>query len=122
MKSNHDMRLFLIAMFVNMVIAFFVGYKYKDILLKNLSPEIYYQAIVFISLTLPYIIKHFDRKIRLSTLNKKIERLKQEVDPEKQKNLDKNTRAMFEKVVNTDVSTTEMIKDLHDELESLTKK
>ncbi|EQA6234145.1 hypothetical protein ACX5DZ_000813 [Enterobacter hormaechei] len=121
MKPNHEMRLFLIAMFINMVISFLLGYKFKDSLITLMSPAIYYQAIVFISLLLPHAIKHFDRKIRLSKLSKNIEKLKSDVNIDKQNNFDENTRAMYEKVVNTDISTTETIKNLHDELESLTK-
>lgn len=121
MKTNSEMRLFLWAMFINMIITILIGYKYKEPLINFLSPAVYYQAVVFISLLLPHIIKHSDRKIRLHKLSKGIEKIKSEVDVEKQKNLDKTTRAMFEKIVNTDVTTNETIKDLHDELEALTK-
>ncbi|WP_370965274.1 hypothetical protein [Enterobacter wuhouensis] len=121
MKTNSDMRLFLVAMLINMVITVLIGYNYKEALVKYLSPAVYYQAVVFISLTLPYIIKYTDRKIRLYQLSRGIKKLKSQVDEEKQKNLDKTTRAMFEKIVNTDVTTSETIKGLHDELEALTK-
>lgn len=121
MKLTIEMRLFLIAMFVNMVIAFFLGHLLKDWLIKTISPAIYYQAIVFISLLLPYIIRHLDRKYRLKKLEKRIKKLKSTVTAEDQETLDKKTKAMFDKVVNTNVTTHEEIKDIYDEMESLTK-
>lgn len=121
MKLTVEMRLFLIAMFVNMVITFFLGHLFKDWLIRTITPAIYYQAIVFISLSLPYLIKHFDRKHRLRKLEKRIKKLKSSVTAEAQETLDKKTKAMFDKVVNTNVTTQEEIKDIHDEMESLTK-
>lgn len=121
MKANSEMRLFLVAMLINMIITFLIGYKYKEPLISALSPAIYYQAVVFISLLLPHLIKYADRKIRLHQLSRGIRKLKSQIDDEKQKNLDQTTRAMFEKIVNTDVTTNETIKGLHDELEALTK-
>ncbi|ELY6402205.1 hypothetical protein [Cronobacter sakazakii] len=121
MKTNAELRLFFWAMFVNMIITVIIGYKYKDPLINFLSPAVYYQAVVFISLITPHIIKYTDRRIRLHKLSKGIEKLKAEIDNEKQQKLDDTTREMFEKIVNTDVTTTETIKSLHDELESLSK-
>jgi len=121
MKTNSEMSLFFWAMFINMVVSFLIGHLYKDFLISFLSPTIYYQFIVFLSLLIPYIIKYTNRKIRIYNLSNGIKKIKQEVDPEKQKKLDESTKAMYERLVNTDVTANERIRDLHEELEALTK-
>ncbi|NIG15859.1 hypothetical protein [Pantoea sp. Cy-640] len=121
MKKNPEMRLFLLSMLVNIITSFLIGYKYKDNLIAILSPALYYQVVVFLSLLLPHVIKYLDKEFRFFWLNRKIEKLKREIDESKQHQLDEKTREMFNNVINNNARTSQVIKDIHDELESMTK-
>lgn len=121
MKSSSEMRLFLVSMFSNMIVSYLIGFKYKDGLITSLSPAIYYQLIVFISLLLPYLIKYLDRKVRLHLLSRGIKKLKNNLDLNAKDSLDENTRKMFDSLVDNDFHTATTIKNMHDELEDLKK-
>jgi len=108
-------------MALNMVISYFIGYKFKDFLISSISAAIYYQFIVFISLALPFIIKFLDRKIRLFILDIKIKKLRKEMSENQESNLDKNTKKMYNNLISSDIKTSEAIKSMHDELEALRK-
>lgn len=121
MKSNPEMRIFLISMIANIIITYLMGFRYKDMLINNLSSPVYYQLLVFISLCLPLIIKLCDRKARLYLLDYKIKRLKDHVNPEMRESLDEETLAKLETLTKGDLKTTEMIKEMHEALEELKK-
>ncbi|MNE51244.1 hypothetical protein D3C80_1458640 [compost metagenome] len=97
-----------------MVISYFIGYKYKDYLNVLLSPAIYYQAVVFISLTMPLIVSGAYRFIskhwvmwRLNNFKKK------KIDVSK---LDDSTKEMYLEIVNQDIPTKNQIKEMHEAL------
>lgn len=106
-------------MALNMIISYLLGYAFKDKIISAISAPIYYQLIVFISLTLPFLIKSTDKKVRLFILDKKIQKLKREMDDSKRESLDENTQKMYSTLVGSEVKTSEAIKSMHDELESL---
>lgn len=112
--KNATMTVFLITLLVNMIISFFIGYKYKDFLNNFLSPAIYYQAVVFISLTVPLVISYLYgvvcRKLvmwRLSNFKKK------QIDVSR---LDSATKEMYQEIVEQDLPTKAQIKEMHEAL------
>jgi len=112
--KNATMTVFLLTLLVNMIISFFIGYKYKEILNSFLSPAIYYQAVVFISLTVPLVISYLygviSRKLvmwRLSNFKKK------QIDVSR---LDSATKEMYQEIVEQDLPTKAQIKEMHEAL------
>lgn len=112
--KNNTLRIFLLTLFFNMVVSYFIGYKYKEYLNAFLSPAIYYQAVVFISLTMPLIISGFYKLFskhwvmwRLNNFKKK------EIDVSK---LDEPTKEMYLEIVNQDIPTKNQIKEMHEAL------
>lgn len=115
------MRIFLSSMIINIIITYLVGFKYKDSLLSMLSPPVYYQSLVFISLCLPLLVKFCDRKIRIAILHYKIDQLRGKDNPEMRKSLDEDTINKLDSLTRGDLKTTEMIQEMHDALEELKK-
>lgn len=113
MKSA-TLTVFLLTLLVNMIISFFVGYKYKDFLNDLLSPAIYYQAVVFISLTVPLAISYLygtaSRKLIMWKLSKF---KKKQIDVSK---LDNATKVMYEEIIEQDLPTTAQIREMHEAL------
>lgn len=112
--KNATMTVFLITLLVNMIISFFIGYKYKDFLSEFLSPTIYYQAVVFASLTVPLLVSYVCGVVsrwmvmwRLSNFKKKA------IDVSK---LDTATKEMYQEIVEQDLPTKAQIKEMHEAL------
>ncbi|EMI7182096.1 hypothetical protein FML64_14845 [Klebsiella quasipneumoniae] len=112
--KNATLTVFLLTLLVNMVISFFIGYKYKDFLSSFLSPAIYYQAVVFISLTVPLVISFLYgvvcRKIVMWRLDKF---KKKQIDVSR---LDSVTKEMYQEIVEQDLPTKAQIKEMHEAL------
>lgn len=112
--KNATLTVFLLTLLVNMVISFFIGYKYKDFLSGFLSPAIYYQAVVFISLTVPLVISFLYgvvcRKIVMWRLDKF---KKKQIDVSR---LDSATKEMYQEIVEQDLPTKAQIKEMHEAL------
>ncbi len=111
--KNNTIKIFLIVLFFNIIISYIVGYRYKDFLTTYLSPAIYYQSVVFISLTLPIIISWLYNAItkkiiiwRLKKFQKKAININREI-------LDENTKSMLEEITSQDIPTNQEIKDLY---------
>ncbi|WET14498.1 hypothetical protein P2W49_18830 [Yersinia intermedia] len=121
MKRNHEIRIFLISMLVNMIISYIMGYRFKSHLLDILSDAIYYQLIIFISLLMPIIIKKCDTSWRMYRLNSGLEQLKKDASNIKTEHLNPQVQPMFTKLINSDVKTDEKIKSMYSELEELSK-
>lgn len=117
MKNSGEMRVFLISMFVNMIVTYLIGFKYKTPLIELVSSAVYYQFVVFLSLLLPHAIRYVDRRCRLYLLQRGIDKLKKDMDETKISRLDKNTVKMYEKLIDSEVKVSESIKKMHDELE-----
>lgn len=115
--KQQQLRVFLITLFFNMVVTYFIGYRYKDYLNNLLSPAIYYQAVVFTSLTLPLLISwvygHCNRKVIIWRVGK----FKKKADSIDVSSLDESTKEMYEKIIKQDIPTNHEIKDLYNQVE-----
>ncbi|WP_139539383.1 hypothetical protein [Klebsiella spallanzanii] len=119
MKSNFSLKIYLVTLFLNMVITFFIGYKYKDYLVSTLSPTIYYQGIVFISLSLPLLVTWLHDCFLRYRFLKRLEKLKQKAPAIDQNTLDEESRDKLEKLTKQDLPTTHEIKELHEQMERM---
>ncbi|PWI80731.1 hypothetical protein DEO48_07370 [Enterobacter sp. CGMCC 5087] len=119
MKSNTSLRIYLITLFINMIITFFIGYKYKDFLIVSLSPTIYYQGIVFISLSLPLLITWMHECCSKHILLRKLRKFKQKAPAIDQSSLDEESRKKLEKLTKQDLPTSHEIHELHEQMEKM---
>ncbi|ENB9201284.1 hypothetical protein N1S82_000322 [Serratia marcescens] len=97
-----------------MVVSYFIGYKYKGYLNDLLSPAIYYQAVVFISLTMPLIISGVYKLLSKRWVMWKLNNFKKKnIDVSK---LDDSTKEMYLEIVSQDIPTKNQIKEMHEAL------
>ncbi|WP_133461095.1 hypothetical protein [Scandinavium goeteborgense] len=117
MKKTSDVTLLLISLFTNIFISFVLGHQYKTQLIELLSEPIYYQCIIFISLTIPVIIKEIDtfqKGWRFNNGLKKLQKSARQIDREK---LDENERQMLDEMTNRDIETGTRIRELYAEMQ-----
>ncbi|HAU5563302.1 TPA: hypothetical protein JD264_05765 [Serratia fonticola] len=116
MKKTSEVGLLLISLLSNIIVSFLLGYKYKTILIQSLSEAIYYQLIIFISLTMPVIIKKIDSaqhdwRFRRNFLE--FQKQAHQIDKDK---LGEDERKMLDEMTNKDIHTEAKIRDLYGEL------
>ncbi len=119
MKNNSSLKIYLITLFLNMIITFFIGFKYKDELIASLSPTIYYQGIVFISLSLPLLITWLHDCCSKYLLLRRLEKFKQKAPAIDQNSLDEESRKKLDKLTKQDLPTSHEIHELHEQMEKM---
>lgn len=112
--KKHTLTTFLLTLFFNIIISYFIGVKYKATLELLLSPAIYYQAVVFISLTMPLIISTVYSSIMKFIVMWKASRFKhKKIDITK---LDDETKEMYRAIIEQDIPTKAQVKDMYQAL------
>lgn len=121
MKSNSPLKVYLIILFVNLIITFFIGFKYKDALVAFLSPAIYYQGVVFISLSLPLLITWIHEICNKAILSWKLKNFRKKAPTIDQESLDEESKEMFDKLTKQDQPTNYEIRELYEQMETMYK-
>jgi hypothetical protein len=121
MKPSTPLKVYLITLFVNLIITFFIGFKYKEELVLFLSPTIYYQGIVFISLSLPLLITWIHEIFHKKILFWKLKKFKKKATSIDQNSLDEVSKKMFDKLTKQDQPTNHEIKELYEQMETMFK-
>ncbi|EAO2687663.1 hypothetical protein [Salmonella enterica] len=116
MKKTSEVTLLLISLFLNIIISFLLGYKYKNQLISLLSEPIYYQIIIFISLTAPVLIKKIDATHSNWRFNKSIKTLQESANKIDRNKLDDSEKEMLDEMTNRDVATGAKIRELYAEM------
>ncbi|MEN4874404.1 hypothetical protein [Kosakonia cowanii] len=112
--KKHTLTVFILTLFFNIIISFVIGVKYKSILETTLSPSIYYQVVVFISLTIPLIISAVYGWIAKLLVMWRFSRFKKKpIDVSK---LDEETKEMYQAMVDQDIPTKSQVKDMYQAL------
>lgn len=108
--KKHTLTVFILTLFFNIIISFFIGVKYKAILEAFLSTSIYYQVVIFISLTMPLIISGVYGWVAKLIVMWKFSRFKKKtIDVSK---LDEETKKMYQTMVTQDMPTKAQVKDM----------
>ncbi|MEQ6971216.1 hypothetical protein [Pectobacterium polaris] len=121
MKSSSPLKVYLITLFVNLIITFFIGFKYKDVLVAFLSPTIYYQGIVFISLSLPLLITWIHEIFNKANFSRKLKKFKKKAPNIDKESLDEVSKEMFDKLTKQDQPTSYEIRELYEQMETMYK-
>lgn len=112
--KKHALTVFLLTLFFNIVISYFIGVKYKVALESLLSSAIYYQVVVFISLTMPLIISAaYGFFIKVLVIWKLSRFKKKKIDVTR---LDDETKEMYRAIVEQDIPTKAQVKDMYQAL------
>lgn len=117
MKKTSEVALLLISLFINIIISFLLGYKYKTQLISFFSEPIYYQVIIFISLTAPVIIKKLDNLQQTWRFNRNFKSLKNTAHQIDRNKLDKNEQEMLDEMTNRDIETGTKIREIYAEMQ-----
>ncbi|MDZ5638120.1 hypothetical protein [Enterobacter sp. A103] len=108
--KKHTLTVFILTLFFNIIISFLIGVKYKAALEAYLSSSIYYQIVVFISLTIPLAISAVYGWVAKMILMWRFSRFKKkEIDVSK---LDEETKGMYQAMVSQDIPTKAQVKDM----------
>lgn len=112
--KKHALTVFLLTLFFNIVTSYFIGVKYKNTLESLLSSAIYYQSVVFISLTMPLIISATYTSVVKFIIMWKVSRFKKKkIDVTR---LDDETKEMYRAIVEQDIPTQAQVKDMYQAL------
>ncbi|HBR3253316.1 TPA: hypothetical protein ACTW9M_000791 [Klebsiella michiganensis] len=112
--KKHTLTVFILTLFFNIIVSFFIGVRYKSTLENLLTSPIYYQVVIFISLTLPLIISAIYRWVSRSIVMWRFYRFKKKsIDVSK---LDEETKNMYQAMVNQDIPTSAQVKDMFNAL------
>ncbi|HDS4676145.1 TPA: hypothetical protein QH337_001073 [Enterobacter ludwigii] len=117
MRKTNDVTLLLISLFANIAISFLLGYKYKTQLISIVSEAIYYQIIIFISLTMPIIIKKTTfayHKWRFNCNIKSLQKNAHQIDVSK---IGEKEKKMLDEITNKDVETEAKIRSIYEEMQ-----
>lgn len=108
--KKHTLTVFILTLFFNIIISFLVGVKYKASLEAYLSSSIYYQVVIFISLTMPLIISAMYGWVAKLIVMWRFSRFKKKsIDVSK---LDEETKGMYQAMVSQDIPTKAQVKDM----------
>ncbi len=118
---DHRFRKVIIVLAVNLMISWLTGYILKDFLIKILSPQIYYQLIVFISLMIAPSVgllytKHIHKRIKT-----KEDELKGKLNIETINNLKGDEKKYAESLMKPNVDVEETLRALKAEREAFEK-
>lgn len=112
--KKHTLVVFLLTLFFNIIISYFIGVKYKIVLESLLSSAIYYQVVVFVSLTMPLIISALYGLFVKYIVIWKVSRFKKKkIDVTR---LDDETKEMYRAIVEQDIPTRAQVKEMYQAL------
>lgn len=118
---DHRFRKVLIILGANIVISWLIGYLLKDWLIKLLSPPIYYQLVIFISLMVAPSVNLLYIKYIDSALKKKEDSLKAQLDPTILDGLKGEEKKYAESLLNPNMETSEQLRRLMAERDAFEK-
>lgn len=122
MKKNNEKHLMLLSLLANIIISFFLGFKYKNQLISMLTEAIYYQFIIFISLLMPEVLRRIYSKAVEIAVSRKVKKLQKDAPKIDKNKLDPATAEKLDKIINTDFSAKSRIHDVYDDIDEIDNK
>jgi len=115
---DHRFRKVIVVLGVNIFISWLIGHAYKDLLIRHLSAQTYYQLIVFISLMIApsvSVLYGAHIKYRLSSKEKK---LRDKLDEDVINQLEGEEKEYAESLINPNIEISEQLRSLKAEREA----